>query len=136
MRDPEQAQTSKGRAVVPMNETARAALQEAKAGAVTDHVIEWAGEKVSDVKRSVSTAFTKAGLKKKGDGAHVLRHTAAVFMAEDGVRMEEIAQFLGHSNVATTYRIYARFSPDYLQKAANSLNLPSVHIKGSDRWSR
>jgi hypothetical protein len=35
--------------------------------------------------------------------------------------MEEIAQFLGHDDVATTREIYARFSPDYLKKAASAL---------------
>jgi len=52
---------------------------------------------------------------------HLLRHSAAVHMAEDGVRMEEIAQYLGHSDANVTRKVYARFSPDYLRKAAASL---------------
>jgi len=135
LRDPERERTSKGRALVPMNDSARAALLEARAGAVTDHVIEWAGQSVGNVKRGVSTAFVKSGLKMKGDGAHLLRHTAAVLMAEDGVPLEEIAQFLGHSDLRTTYKVYARFSPSYLKKAAGSLELPSVHLRVSDRRS-
>jgi integrase len=35
--------------------------------------------------------------------------------------MEEIAQYLGHSDVNVTRQIYARFSPDYLRKAASAL---------------
>jgi hypothetical protein len=42
-------------------------------------------------------------------------------MAEDGIPLEEIAQFLCHSDVNVTRRIYARFSPDYLRRAAASL---------------
>jgi len=55
--------------------------------------------------------------------AHVLRHTAAVWMAEAGVPMDEISQYLGHSNVEITRRVYARYSPDYLRKAASALEL-------------
>jgi integrase len=133
LQDPEKERTTKGRAIVPMNDTARAALTEARTGAVSDYVIEWAGSPVTDVKRGVATALKKAGLKIKGDGAHLLRHTAGVFMAEDGVEMAEIAQYLGHTDLRTTYRIYARFSPSYLKKAAGSLELPSVQLRASDR---
>jgi integrase len=126
LHDPDKERTAKGRAIVPMNSTARAALLEAKAAAVTDHVVEWSGKRIANVKKGVSAAFVKSGLKVKGDGAHVLRHTAAVLMAESGVPMEEIAQYLGHADLRTTYRTYARFSPSYLQKAASALNLPAV----------
>lgn len=37
--DPERSGTAKGRATVPMNGSARAALQEAHQGAITRHVI-------------------------------------------------------------------------------------------------
>ena len=54
---------------------------------------------------------------------HVLRHTAAVWMAEDGVPIQQIAQYLGHNDSRTTERVYARFSPDYLREVAKALNL-------------
>jgi integrase len=44
-------------------------------------------------------------------------------MAESGRPMSEIAQFLGHSNSTLTERVYARFSPDFLRKSANALEL-------------
>jgi integrase len=44
-------------------------------------------------------------------------------MAEAGVSMPEIAHYLGHSNSRTTERVYARYSPDYLQGAARALSL-------------
>lgn len=130
LHDPERERTAKGRAIVPMNATARAALLEAKAGGVSDYVIEWGGRRVRDVKKGIATAFQKAGLKIKGDGAHTLRHTAAVLMAEAGVPMEEIAQYLGHSEARTTYKVYARFSPEYLKKAASALELPAIRSSG------
>jgi hypothetical protein len=43
-------------------------------------------------------------------------------MAEAGVTMAEIAQFLGHSSEAVTFKVYARFSPTYLRKAAAVLD--------------
>jgi site-specific recombinase XerD len=41
----------------------------------------------------------------------VLCHSAAVPMAEDGVGVEQVQQFLGHQDIETTRSIYARFSP-------------------------
>jgi len=35
--------------------------------------------------------------------------------------MEEISQYLGHEDVEVTRRVYARFSPTYLRKAARVL---------------
>jgi integrase len=42
-------------------------------------------------------------------------------MAEQGIPMDEIAQYLGHTDPRITYRVYARFSPEHLKKAANAL---------------
>jgi len=120
LRPPGRATTPKGRAVTPMNETAATALEEARKGALTTHVIEWAGKPVRSIKKGIGAAGARIGVKVT---PHVLRHTAAVWMAEAGIPMDEIAQYLGHSSPATTYRVYARFSPDYLQKAAKSLEL-------------
>jgi len=92
LRDPALGKTNKGRAIVPMNDSARAALLEAKAGTLSPHVIEWSAKRVGSVKRALGRALMRAGLKTKGDGAHLLRHSAAVWMAEDGVPMSEIGK--------------------------------------------
>jgi integrase len=47
-------------------------------------------------------------------------------MAEDGRSMEEIQQFLGHSDINVTRKIYARFSPSYLKDAAAALELDDL----------
>jgi integrase len=44
-------------------------------------------------------------------------------MAEGGVSMSKIAQYLGHDNDKTTQRIYARFSPEFQKDAAAVLEL-------------
>jgi len=99
-----------------MNRDARAALLEAQRGAVSPYVIEWAGKRVQSVKRGLREAAKKAGLGHVSP--HMLRHSAAVHMAEAGVPMEEVAQYLGHRDVNVTRNVYARFSPTYLSKAA------------------
>jgi len=43
-------------------------------------------------------------------------------MAEAGVSMSEISQYLGHSNTRVTESVYARYSPDYLKGAAKALD--------------
>ena len=40
--------------------------------------------------------------------------------------MEEIASYLGHSDVKVTRSIYARFSPEYLAGAAEALNYDDI----------
>jgi integrase len=119
LRNPEITMPHKGRAIVPMNRAVKAALLEAKAGALSPFVVEWAGGKVGSVKRGLRAIAKRAGVGHVSP--HMLRHSAAVHMAEAGIAMEEIAQFLGHSDVNVTRRVYARFSPDYLRGAADVL---------------
>ena len=111
----------KGRATVPMTEAVRAALEEARPAALTPHVIEYAGKKVGSVKKAFGRAVDRAGL--ENVSPHVLRHSAAVWMAEGGVSMPEIAQYLGHADSRLTERVYARYSPTFLRGAAAALEV-------------
>lgn len=106
----------KGRAVVPINNGLRVALIEARQGALSDHVIEWAGGPAKSIKKAFSSVVDRAGL--KDVTPHVLRHTCAVHMAEGGVPLAEISQYLGHSSTDITAKVYARYSPQHLLKAA------------------
>jgi len=110
----------KGRATVPLHPDVVEKLVIAKRLALTDHVIEWAEKPVRSIRTGFARACERACL--PDVTPHVLRHTAAVWMAEDGVSMAEIAQFLGHSDSRITERIYARFSPAHLRKASRSLS--------------
>lgn len=112
----------KGRAIIPMNGTARSALIEAKRFARTAFVIEWGGEKVASVKKAIHRAAVASGM--PWVSPHVFRHSAAVMMAENRIPMTEIAQFLGHTNTKMTEKIYAKYSPEYLANAADALELP------------
>lgn len=116
----------KGRAVVPINDTLRAALVTAKEAALSDYVVEWAGGPILSIRKGFERAIGSANL--PGVSPHVLRHTAAVHMAEGGVPMAEIAQYLGHSSTAVTERTYARYSPDHLQSAAAILDFGKLRL--------
>lgn len=109
----------KGRATVPMTRHARRTLLLARKMAVTPFVIEYAGRPVGSIKKGFKSACARAEL--LDVSPHVLRHTAAVWMAEKGIPMSEIAQFLGHRDDRITQRVYARYSPEYLRRAASAL---------------
>ena len=121
LHDPDRLHAGKTRPTVPMNMTLRRALLEAREAATIDHVIEWAGHRVNNIKEAFRAAAVRAGL--PWISPHVLRHSAASWMAESGVPMAEIAQLLGHSDSRITERVYSRMSPAFLQGAANALEL-------------
>lgn len=110
---------NKGRATIPISDKLLPHLKEAYRGRTCDHVISYKDKPVLRVTKGFKKIVEKSGL--KGVTPHVLRHTAAVWMAEGGVSMSEIAQFLGHQNSNITERVYARYSPDYLRAAGSVL---------------
>lgn len=107
----------KGRATVPINDSLYELLRAVESP--SGYVIQWNGRKVASVKKALKKVAQSVGL--PWVSPHVFRHSAAVWMAEANVPMEEIAQFLGHASVEVTRKIYAKFSPDYLRKAAKAL---------------
>lgn len=114
----DRVQTSKYRATVPMNDQIHAALLEAKAGALSDYVIEHGRGKIASIKKGFAAACARSGIQAT---PHMLRHSAAVWMAEADTPMAQIAQFLGHSDSRITERVYARFRPSFLANAAAAL---------------
>ena len=114
----------KGRAIVPINGMARAALSVAMEAATTDYVIEWAGGPVKSIRKGFTNAVARAGL--EDVTIHTLRHTAAVHMVSAGIPMAKVSQYLGHSNTAITERVYGRFAPDHLRDAAEVLDFTSL----------
>lgn len=122
------AATRKGRAVVPMNGMTRAALTAAHEAALSDFVIEYAAGPVKSIRKGFANACERAGL--HDVTIHTLRHTAAVHMVQAGIPMTKVSQYLGHSNSATTERVYARFAPDHLSDAAEVLNFTTIRNHG------
>lgn len=112
----------KKRATVPMTKRLREVLLEAKKGAIGETVVEWAGEPIKNVRKAFESARDRAKLGKDVT-IHTIRHTSAVWMANDGRELWEISSYLGHSDIRVTQRIYAKHQPDYLQEAASSLEV-------------
>jgi integrase len=110
----------KGRAVVPIAASLLPILIEARAVATCDHVIEHAGKHVASVKTGTRAAARRSGL--PGVTPHVLRHTAATWMAMKGVPIAEISRLLGHGDSRITERVYAKHTPDYLRRAIDALS--------------
>tara|TARA_R110000868_G_scaffold273500_1_gene532707 strand:+ start:631 stop:1599 length:969 start_codon:yes stop_codon:yes gene_type:complete len=110
----------KRRAVVPLHPDLAWRLVLMREAAETDHVIEWAGKPVRSIKNAFRKAVERAGLDKSVT-PHVIRHTSASWMAQAGIPMAEISAVLGHRDSRTTERIYAKFSPEYLQRAVRAL---------------
>lgn len=109
----------KGRATVRIPERLERALAEARKASTSDYVIEWGGHRVRNIRKAFHRACLAAGL--TDVTPHTLRHTAAVWMAEAGVPMSKIAQFLGHTKTTVTEKHYARYTPDFLKEAADAL---------------
>jgi integrase len=113
-----QETATKRRAILPMNRRLRRYLRIVYRTRTCNHVIEYGSRPVLDVKKGLAAAFRRAGI--SGASAHTLRHTAATIMVNKGVPLQDVAAFLGDT-VATVERVYAKWQPDYLDKAARAL---------------
>ena len=120
----------KARAVVPIADEVRAALQTAKAGTLSEYVIEWDGQRVAKVRKGFEMAARRAGLP-AGTTPHVLRHTAASWLDSEGVAMERISRLLGHRDLNTTRTIYAKPDVETLRPSAEVLSMRLKRSKGS-----
>lgn len=76
-------------------------------------------ERVHTLRKGWAGALRRSGL--DHCTPHDLRRTAATRMLLNGVSIEQVSRFLGHKNPATTARVYARHTTDWLQDAAKAL---------------
>jgi integrase len=111
-------QTRKRRPVVPLNDDALAALRIAWEARQSEFVVERGAQRVKSIKKAFQAASARSGIHVT---PYTLRHTGAVWAAEAGVSMAELAQFMGHDDSATTEKHYARFSPSHLRRVANAV---------------
>lgn len=75
---------------------------------------------VKSIRKALDALRAKTGCKDLGP--HVMRHSIASHMVMNGVPIKEVSIFLGHSSVAITERVYAKFLPEYMDKSAGFLN--------------
>ncbi|WP_442971088.1 site-specific integrase [Roseovarius sp. D0-M9] len=108
----------KGRATVPMNPGLRRALLEWKETSDTNAVVTFNGSPIKSIKTAFNTAINNANLDNVRQ--HDLRHTAAVWMLEGDSSIQRISQYLGHSSLDQTFKVYARYQPGFLKAEANS----------------
>lgn len=117
-RPPGRAQTSKRRTVVPMAHDLLLALQDGARARTCEFVIERGGKPVANIKKAFQAASARSGVHAT---PYTLRHTGAVWAAEAGVSMSELAQYMGHDDDRTTQKHYARFSPGHLRSVADAI---------------
>ena len=116
---------NKRRAVVPLNQEVFSLLEGAKKMAATEWIIEYHGKPVETIKNGFAGACKRAGL--TDVTPHILRHSGATWMALEGVPMREIARMLGDRE-ETTERVYAKYHPAHLKRAASALELSGTEL--------
>ncbi len=94
-------------------------LSDARALARSDHVIEYAGRPLTDIKKSFRTAVGRAGLP-AWLTPHVLKHSVISWLAEDGYTVDRISD-MTDTDAVTVRRIYRKVKPEALEDMATSL---------------
>lgn len=117
---PGHVRTAKRRTVVPIADDLLPELQRGHQARTTNFVIERGGAAVKCIKKAFQAASERSGVRAT---PYTLRHTGAVWAAEAGTPMPQLAQFMGHDDDRTTQKHYARFSPDFLREVANAVSL-------------
>jgi site-specific recombinase XerD len=71
----------------------------------------------SAITKIVKRLLVKAGIERRSSGAHLLRHTAATRMVNQGATFKDVADVLGHQSLQTT-AIYAKLDLARLAEVA------------------
>jgi integrase len=116
---PNRQRTRKRRVPVPINKTLMEALKNAREVATTEHVIEFRGNPCYEIGRAFRKYARQANL--GWLTPHVLRHTGATLMAQNGVSMVEVAGIMG-DRIDTVEKHYLKYHPDYLKNATAALD--------------
>lgn len=116
---PNRKRTTKRRVLIPINNALMEALVNAREFATTDHVIEFRGNPCYEIGRAFRKYAKQANL--GWITPHVLRHTGATLMAQNGVSMVEIAGIMG-DRIDTVEKHYLKYHPDYLKNATTALD--------------
>jgi integrase len=116
---PAAAGSRKRTAIIPMNATLRAALEEACEFAETDWAVEYRGRPITRVTKGFKRAVERSGI--PACTIHDLRRTCASWLLQEGASFAQVAAYLGDTEDMIR-RHYGQFSPDWLRAAAASLD--------------
>ena len=100
-------------------EMPRAGQAEIEAALASRTVIEQRGKPLGSIKKGFAAACRRAGI--EDCSPHIIRHTAATHMVMAGVPLAEVARMLGTTE-AIVEKVYGKWSPDYLRRAADALD--------------
>ena len=110
----------KGRAVVPINDMMREAIEMAHAHKSGDLVINMDGARMSSVQRMFARLSKNAQL--EDFSPHVLRHTVASLLLQEGEDLLKVSRLLGHANSKTTEAVYFAHTSGYLKSSTDKLD--------------
>jgi integrase len=127
LNPPGRRQTKKRRPIVALDGEMMAMLKKAHEGAQSDYIIERGGKGIANIKKAFQAASARSGVHVT---PYTLRHTGAVWAAERGTPMAELAQFMGHDDDRTTQKHYARFSPTHLRGVSENLRAARNEAEG------
>lgn len=105
---PGRRQTKKRRTVIDFDCKLEAALRQAYNRRRTDYVIEFEGQPVKQIRKSVVKSFEAVGV--YDVSPHTLRHTFGTWASGGGAHLAHIGGAMGHSNPSTTAK-YAKYQP-------------------------
>lgn len=106
---------------IPLNKLAKSALQSARTQGDSARGQIFRGKSVtsSNISQAFMRACRSAGV--RGISFKDLRHTTALWMKQEGIPLETIAHFLGHTNAQSAVR-YIQDQNTGLDKAVGALN--------------
>lgn len=109
----------KGRAIVPFNDTLEEGLKIAKKHRDGPYVLHRDGRQLGTAKHIMRRVAHAAGLERVS--SHVLRHTVASILLQDGEDILPVSRLLGHSSTVVTETIYFQHSQEWLRNTSKRL---------------
>ena len=126
--NPDQIETNKRRPVVPIAGNLMPVLERAKSLALSDYVIEWNGKPIKRIDTALEKAAKRAGVRCT---AHILKHSAISYMAEQNFTVGQIAEFT-ETTAEVVGRVYMKVNPKGLIAISEGMNKlipsPTQHL--------